>query len=46
MKIAVRARAAIRNLAAMLDRLFKLNQHQTTVGRELQAGLTTLVAMT
>ena len=45
MKIALPARAATRNLPAMLDRLFKLNQHQTTVGRELQAGLTTFAAM-
>ena len=45
MKVALRARAAIHNLTAMLDRLFALNQRQTTVGRELQAGLTTLVAM-
>ncbi len=29
----------------MLNRLFKLDQHQTTVGRELQAGLTTFTAM-
>jgi len=29
----------------MLNRLFKLDQHQTTVGRELQAGLTTFAAM-
>ena len=29
----------------MLQRLFKLEQHQTTVGRELQAGLTTFAAM-
>src|SRR5688500_14783841 len=29
----------------MLPRLFKLEQHQTTVGRELQAGLTTFSAM-
>jgi adenine/guanine/hypoxanthine permease len=29
----------------MLQRLFKLDQHQTTVGRELQAGLTTFAAM-
>lgn len=29
----------------MLNRLFKLDQHHTTVGRELQAGLTTFTAM-
>jgi AGZA family xanthine/uracil permease-like MFS transporter len=29
----------------MLNRLFKLDQHQTTVGRELLAGLTTFAAM-
>jgi AGZA family xanthine/uracil permease-like MFS transporter len=29
----------------MLRRLFQLDQHQTTVGRELQAGLTTFAAM-
>ena len=29
----------------MLQRLFQLEQHQTTVGRELQAGLTTFAAM-
>jgi AGZA family xanthine/uracil permease-like MFS transporter len=29
----------------MLNRLFKLNQHHTTVGREMQAGLTTFTAM-
>lgn len=29
----------------MLQRLFKLEQHHTTVGRELQAGLTTFAAM-
>lgn len=29
----------------MLNRLFKLHQHDTTVGRELQAGLTTFAAM-
>ena len=29
----------------MLQRLFKLDEHQTTVGRELQAGLTTFAAM-
>jgi AGZA family xanthine/uracil permease-like MFS transporter len=29
----------------MLQRFFKLDQHQTTVGRELQAGLTTFAAM-
>src|SRR5688572_30920595 len=29
----------------MLQRLFKLDQHQTSVGRELQAGLTTFAAM-
>jgi len=29
----------------MLNRLFKLDQNQTTVGRELQAGLTTFAAM-
>ena len=29
----------------MLNRLFKLDQHGTTVGRELQAGLTTFAAM-
>ena len=29
----------------MLNRFFKLDQHQTTVGRELQAGLTTFAAM-
>jgi AGZA family xanthine/uracil permease-like MFS transporter len=29
----------------MLQRLFKLDQHNTTVGRELQAGLTTFTAM-
>jgi adenine/guanine/hypoxanthine permease len=29
----------------MLQRLFKLDQHHTTVGRELQAGLTTFAAM-
>lgn len=29
----------------MLNRLFKLDQHQTTPGRELQAGLTTFTAM-
>lgn len=29
----------------MLQRLFKLDQHQTTVGREMQAGLTTFAAM-
>jgi AGZA family xanthine/uracil permease-like MFS transporter len=29
----------------MLNRIFKLDQHQTTVGRELQAGLTTFTAM-
>src|SRR5688500_19048280 len=29
----------------MLQRLFKLEQHQTTVGREMQAGLTTFAAM-
>src|SRR5688572_22808487 len=29
----------------MLQQLFKLEQHQTTVGRELQAGLTTFAAM-
>ena len=29
----------------MLQRLFKLDQHQTTAGREVQAGLTTFAAM-
>src|SRR5437763_12797637 len=29
----------------MLQRRFKLEQHQTTIGRELQAGLTTFAAM-
>src|SRR3954471_22181601 len=29
----------------MLQRFFKLDQHSTTVGRELQAGLTTFAAM-
>lgn len=29
----------------MLNRLFKLDENQTTVGRELQAGLTTFAAM-
>ena len=29
----------------MLQRLFKLDQHQTTVGREVQAGVTTFAAM-
>jgi AGZA family xanthine/uracil permease-like MFS transporter len=29
----------------MLNRFFKLNEHGTTVGRELQAGLTTFAAM-
>src|SRR5512133_3269399 len=29
----------------MLNRVFKLSEHQTTVGRELQAGLTTFAAM-
>ena len=29
----------------MLNRLFQLDQHRTTVGRELQAGLTTFAAM-
>jgi Permeases len=29
----------------MLQRLFKLDEHRTTVGRELQAGLTTFAAM-
>ena len=29
----------------MLNRLFKLDQHGTTVGREMQAGLTTFAAM-
>jgi adenine/guanine/hypoxanthine permease len=29
----------------MLNRLFKLDQHNTTIGRELQAGLTTFTAM-
>ena len=29
----------------MLQRLFKLDDHKTTVGRELQAGLTTFAAM-
>lgn len=29
----------------MLERLFKLSQHRTTPGRELQAGLTTFAAM-
>ena len=29
----------------MLNRFFHLDQHQTTVGRELQAGLTTFAAM-
>ena len=29
----------------MLQRLFQLDRHQTTVGRELQAGLTTFAAM-
>jgi AGZA family xanthine/uracil permease-like MFS transporter len=29
----------------MLQRLFKLDQNQTTIGRELQAGLTTFAAM-
>lgn len=29
----------------MLNRLFKLDQHGTTVGREIQAGLTTFAAM-
>src|SRR3954469_23578415 len=29
----------------MLQRLFKLDENQTTVGRELQAGLTTFAAM-
>ncbi len=29
----------------MLRRLFRLEEHQTTVGRELQAGLTTFAAM-
>jgi len=29
----------------MLNRLFKLDQHGTTIGRELQAGLTTFAAM-
>ncbi len=29
----------------MLNRFFKLDQHQTTVGREAQAGLTTFTAM-
>src|SRR5688572_29668716 len=32
-------------LASMFQRLFKLDQHQTTVGREVQAGLTTFAAM-
>ena len=29
----------------MLDHLFKLDAHRTSVGRELQAGLTTFAAM-
>ncbi len=29
----------------MLQRLFQLDDHKTTVGRELQAGLTTFAAM-
>jgi AGZA family xanthine/uracil permease-like MFS transporter len=29
----------------MLQRLFQLDQHQTTVGREVQAGITTFAAM-
>jgi len=29
----------------MLNRFFKLNEHGTTIGRELQAGLTTFAAM-
>src|ERR1043166_3436119 len=29
----------------MLQRLFQLDQHQTTVGREMQAGLTTFAEM-
>lgn len=29
----------------MLQRIFKLDQNQTTIGRELQAGLTTFAAM-
>lgn len=29
----------------MLERLFKLNEHKTTAGREIQAGLTTFAAM-
>src|SRR5687768_6596210 len=32
-------------LSFMLERLFKLHQHQTTVSREVQAGLTTFAAM-
>src|SRR5215213_376857 len=33
------------DVISMLNRLFKLEQHHTTVGRELQAGLTTFAAM-
>ncbi|HYP16945.1 MAG TPA: NCS2 family permease, partial [Opitutus sp.] len=29
----------------MLNRLFRLDEHRTTVSRELQAGLTTFAAM-
>lgn len=32
-------------MSTMLNRLFKLEQNHTTVGRELQAGLTTFAAM-
>jgi AGZA family xanthine/uracil permease-like MFS transporter len=32
-------------MSTMLNRLFKLEQNRTTVGRELQAGLTTFAAM-
>ncbi len=34
-----------RHFFPTLNRIFKLDQHQTTVGRELQAGLTTFTAM-
>src|SRR5579864_5642420 len=48
LKSPVAAGRATRNsvfTVPMLQRLFKLDQNQTTVGRELQAGLTTFAAM-
>ncbi len=40
-----RAQSATLRALSMLQRLFKLSENQTTVGRELQAGLTTFAAM-